>query len=479
MFLAAAFAAFLPSGKACDLSGFSINGVSNLGNNRYKLDVTFCCGSGRSSTRYGADQSTTNFAFYLSKNATLDGWSDDSLISPITGHKFRAYHLIDSSKNSVPYKAQVLYYIGAAYGSYWTCISNTCGTVQSLCKSISIYTIGLPDTVWCRGMEAAGNVLGGCVNLKVFPKCYVSGFAASAGSPATVYISGSPNCATLSGSASGGTGSYTYAWNTGASTSSITVCPTSTTTYNLTVTDGAGCKITSSVKVTASCARSSLTANAGADKTVYNGTSPNCATLSGVASGGLGTYSYKWSTGATTTSISVCPTATTNYSLIVTDGYGCKDTDLVNVTYKDIRCGSGLTKLSVCYQGSTYCINSSQLGWYTSRGATLGACGSFAAPDPNQPMAVVTEPKFDLFPNPASNRITLSFTGTGSAVYWEVYDLAGSLLFSSQVNETAVGRVEMKEIQVDQLKPGMYIMHISATDSGGIPLQKTLRFVIQ
>src|SRR5688500_11873135 len=58
------------------------------------------------------------------------------------------------------------------------------------------------------------------------------------------------SCATLTAGATGGSGApYTYAWSTGATTQSIKVCPTSTTTYTLTVTDKLGCSTTDEVTV--------------------------------------------------------------------------------------------------------------------------------------------------------------------------------------------------------------------------------------
>uniref|UniRef100_UPI003D6B69F5 GEVED domain-containing protein n=1 Tax=Lewinella sp. TaxID=2004506 RepID=UPI003D6B69F5 len=45
--------------------------------------------------------------------------------------------------------------------------------------------------------------------------------------------------------------------------------------------------------------------------------------------------SYEWSTGATTSSITVSPTETTSYGVTVTDGNGCTDEDHVTVTVND------------------------------------------------------------------------------------------------------------------------------------------------
>lgn len=70
-------------------------------------------------------------------------------------------------------------------------------------------------------------------------------------------------------------------------------------------------------------------ANAGADVSVCNGSS---TTLQGQASDGIAPYTYLWSTGATTSSITVSPAATTNYTLTITDANGSVATDAVTVT---------------------------------------------------------------------------------------------------------------------------------------------------
>lgn len=57
------------------------------------------------------------------------------------------------------------------------------------------------------------------------------------------------SCATLTAGATGGTSPYTYAWSTGETSQTITVCPTETTTYLLTITDALECSATSQVQV--------------------------------------------------------------------------------------------------------------------------------------------------------------------------------------------------------------------------------------
>jgi gliding motility-associated-like protein len=119
----------------------------------------------------------------------------------------------------------------------------------------------------------------------------------------------------------GGNGTYTYAWRTLGSNSvlstsdSLTVTPSSTNSYVLTVTDGCG--------------------NIARDTVTYTVTSPplllsmtptqyicpgDSAFVSVIASGGYGNYYYLWpSNGATTPGIWVYPGSTNSYQVLVSD----------------------------------------------------------------------------------------------------------------------------------------------------------------
>jgi VCBS repeat-containing protein len=66
------------------------------------------------------------------------------------------------------------------------------------------------------------------------------------------------NSTTLTANVTGGTNPITYSWNTGASTSSITVSPTSTTPYSVTVTDAGGSATASVTVMVTGCNDSDL-----------------------------------------------------------------------------------------------------------------------------------------------------------------------------------------------------------------------------
>lgn len=113
-------------------------------------------------------------------------------------------------------------------------------------------------------------------------------------------------------------------WSTGEITSSITVSPTTTTTYNVEVTEANGCTAYDEVRVTVI---GTVEANAGPDKTICNG---EIASLT--ASGG---DTYLWSTGDTTATIAVNPNITTNYTVEVSNA-NSTDTDDVMVYVNEI-----------------------------------------------------------------------------------------------------------------------------------------------
>jgi hypothetical protein len=105
-----------------------------------------------------------------------------------------------------------------------------------------------------------------------------------AGTNQMVYVGYAPqSCVTLTASVSGGTSGYNYLWSTGETTMSISVCPTDTTIYSVTVTDSLGCTSSNTVKV---CAQNVLCSNNSNSKKIivcHNGASI-CISENAVAS---------------------------------------------------------------------------------------------------------------------------------------------------------------------------------------------------
>jgi gliding motility-associated-like protein len=99
-------------------------------------------------------------------------------------------------------------------------------------------------------------------------------------------------------------GATTYLWSNGNTNSMINVSPSATTTYSVLASSGA-CTNTASVTVVVSPPPVALVS----DVTICAG---NIATLTA-----FGGTIYSWSTGATTSSITVSPASATTYSVVV------------------------------------------------------------------------------------------------------------------------------------------------------------------
>ncbi len=135
-------------------------------------------------------------------------------------------------------------------------------------------------------------------------------------------------CALSNGTATatpnGGTAPYTYLWLTNPVQTTPTISNIPAGNYTCIITDANGCTQTTIAVVTTT----SVTAYAGANATITAG---NSTVLT--ATGG-GTYS--WNTGATSNSITVSPTITTEYCVYVTDN-NCIDSACITI-YVEIPC---------------------------------------------------------------------------------------------------------------------------------------------
>lgn len=133
------------------------------------------------------------------------------------------------------------------------------------------------------------------------------------------------NNATATVTASGGTGAYTYLWDNGQTTNTITGL--SPGTYSVTVSDSNSCVQTFSAVVTPAVA---VTANA----TSTNICQGQSTTITASASGGTPNYLFLWNTSETTESITVSPMVDATYTVIVTDANGCQDTVTLPITVR-------------------------------------------------------------------------------------------------------------------------------------------------
>ena len=114
----------------------------------------------------------------------------------------------------------------------------------------------------------------------------------------------------------GGSGPHIFVWQNGFIGKTLTVTVEDTTVYTVVVIDAFGCAKVASIQINAVECIGDLVVEITGDTEGCSGASK---TLTASPSGGSGTYTYLWSTGATTASINVAPGSTTTYSVQVTD----------------------------------------------------------------------------------------------------------------------------------------------------------------
>lgn len=166
--------------------------------------------------------------------------------------------------------------------------------------------------------SVTGTDVNGCTNVDSVTVFTSPQPAVSAGADISICIGSN---ATLTGS-----GAQTYLWNTGATTTGISVAPTSSSTYSVTGTDVNGC---TNVDTATVFVNPLPVVSAGADVSVCMG--------QGTTLTGSGGQTFIWSPAASLNNANISnpvatPSSATTYTMIASDANLCSNTDTVNVT---------------------------------------------------------------------------------------------------------------------------------------------------
>lgn len=186
---------------------------------------------------------------------------------------------------------------------------------------------------------------------------------------------GSTGSATVSGA--GGDGDYSYHWNNGADTPELNNVPAGN--YLVTLTDGDGCSATTSVAITQP---SMLVANASATNQTMNGVNDGTATAN--PAGGTMPYTYTWSNGEMTQSISNLAPGT--YTVSIEDSNGCKTIKSVTVNSFDCTLSADISGTDLTCFGAangtadvSYSGGTDPITYLWSNGETTAAIAGLVA----------------------------------------------------------------------------------------------------
>jgi predicted RNase H-like HicB family nuclease len=128
-----------------------------------------------------------------------------------------------------------------------------------------------------------------------------------------------------SASVTGGASPYSYVWNNGANTASLTGL--SAGIYSVTVADANGCTSQGSVSITQPSAALSSSVTSSQQVNCFGG---NNGSVNLTVTGGTGPYSYNWNNGASTEDVSNLSAGT--YTVNITDSRGCTASSSVTIT---------------------------------------------------------------------------------------------------------------------------------------------------
>lgn len=181
---------------------------------------------------------------------------------------------------------------------------------------------------------------------------------------ATVTVNTSPTISVNSSTICSGnntslnaSGATTYSWNTGATTSGISVSPLVTTIYTVTGTNG-GCSNTKTSTVT-------VNATPTVNVTSFTICSGGSATLTA-----SGASSYSWNTGSTSNPLVISPTSTTVYTVTGTSN-GCSSVNTATVSVgSSIAISLNPSVQTVCAGNTATLSASGAVNYNWSNGAT-------------------------------------------------------------------------------------------------------------
>jgi hypothetical protein len=162
------------------------------------------------------------------------------------------------------------------------------------------------------------------------------------------------------------TGAQNYSWSTGSTSNSISVAPTSNTSYTVTGISNAGC---SAIAVQSVAVAASLSITINGPSAICNGQSLNLSAGGGVT--------YTWNTGSTTSTLALTPTVTTTYSVVGASG-SCSNTAVRTITVNPLPSVT-VSGNSVICRGQTTTLTANGAVSYSWN---IGATGSVVALSP-------------------------------------------------------------------------------------------------
>jgi hypothetical protein len=289
----------------------------------------------------------TPVTFTVSANPTIGVSAISNTVCENTSFQVTA-----SGANTYTWSSGSPYYINQVSATMTTSIPNGYSTV--------LYTVNAKDINGCAGTNT--------IAIKLYP----TQNSLTITTTPTIACIGTPMTLSL-------TGATSYTWSNGVSSSSTVITPTNSMSSSVTIVNTYGCLQTNyvymnvyarpTISVTYSGSVSNTTLCAGSTQTLF---------ASGAAT-------YTWNSGATTSSISVSPTVTTNYTVTgeAAGLPGCSTTAVKTITvYAQPNVQITANKDTIC-MGSALSMTvngASSLTWNDGSAYYIYSVPSFTTP---------------------------------------------------------------------------------------------------
>jgi len=340
------------------------------------ITSTNICGTGTGSATATATGGSTPYTY---------SWSDGKTTSTVTGLKAGTYTVTVTGANGCSASTSVTILSNPLppdmAGSNQTTCAGTCVSIGTNITGVTPYTF-----TWAA---TSGIVCAHCAYPTVCPTVttvYTETVAdpltgCSSVNTVTVTVKPSPVIAitatdpcgsgtgTATAHATGGTLPYTYSWSSGQTTSSVSgLIPG---TYTVTVTGKNGCSTSAAVTIISLPAPSVTATTTSVCGTAGTGTATATVT------GGVSPYTYSWSDGKTTSTITGLTSG--NYTVTVTGANGCKGAAVATVTSNPLPPDFAGANQTTC-SGTCVSIGNSTVGapytftWAATSGIICAHC---------------------------------------------------------------------------------------------------------
>ncbi len=271
-------------------------------------------------------------------------------------------------------------------------------------------------------------------------------------------------------------GNGDFLWSTGETVASITVNPTNTSIYSVTASNLCSDDVTDEIIVNVN---ELPVIDAGSDVTITSGLS---TVLTAVGDG-----SVLWSTGETTSNITVSPTTDTIYTVTITSAEGCSSQDSVIV---DISNTPESIVIIEAKPDQTICLNESVTLTATGGSNYLWNTGEISSsiivsPNETTIFAVtistgesvevyeisifvdetcsgisnrLNEKESKLYPNPTEGVLNIELANFSNESVISIFDLNGRLVYSEIVDNYSPVKIFKRQINLSNFGKGIYFV---------------------